>query len=143
MDERNRSVALRVIAIMYFLTILSLQGIIIYRQFVLGQDIHDFEDIAVVLTVNSLFLIAALLYFGAIPLQKIRIRSILLVYALILILGSIFVYLKYNVFLEDALSLSALFNKFIIVAAVSGLLVLFWVLLSIMGKRKMEKELED
>jgi len=55
----------------------------------------------------------------------------------------IFVYLKYNVFLEDGLSLSALFNKFIIVAAVSGLLVLFWVLLSVMGQRRMDKELED
>lgn len=143
MDERNRNIAFRVIAIMYFLTILSLQGIAIYRQFVLGQDISDFEDVAIVLTVNSLFLIAALLYFGAIPLQKIKIRTILAGYGLILVLGSIFIYLKYNVFLKDGLSLSALFDKFIIVAAVSGLLVLFWVLLSVMGKRRLEKELED
>ena len=143
MDERDRNIAFRVIAIMYFLTILSLQGIAIYRQFVLGQDISDFEDVAIVLTVNSLFLIAALLYFGAIPLQKIKIRTILAGYGLILVLGSIFIYLKYNVFLKDGLSLSALFDKFIIVAAVSGLLVLFWVLLSVMGKRRLEKELED
>lgn len=143
MDERNRNIAFRVIAIMYFLTILSLQGIAIYRQFVLGQDISDFEDVAIVLTVNSLFLIAALLYFGAIPLQKIKIRTVLAGYGLILVLGSIFIYLKYNVFLKDGLSLSALFDKFIIVAAVSGLLVLFWVLLSVMGKRRLEKELED
>lgn len=143
MDERNRSIALRVIAIMYFLTILSLQGITIYRQFALGQDIRDFEDVAIILTVNALFLIAALLYFGAIPLQKIKTGTILLGYALILILGSIFIYLKYNVFLKDGLSLSALLDKFLIVAAVSGLLVLFWVLFSFMGKRRQKQELEE
>ena len=46
MDERNREVALKVMAIMYIITILALQGVIIYRQFALGQDIRDFEDLA-------------------------------------------------------------------------------------------------
>ena len=62
MDERNRQVAGRIIAIMYFLTIISMQFILIYRQFVLGQEIQEFEDIAIITTVNSLFLISALLY---------------------------------------------------------------------------------
>ena len=39
MDERNRQVAGRIIAIMYFLTIISMQFIVIYRQFVLGQEL--------------------------------------------------------------------------------------------------------
>ena len=72
MDERNKLVAYRVIAIMYLLTILSIQGIVMYRQFALDQDIHDFEDIAVILTVNVVFLISALLYFGAVPVQKLK-----------------------------------------------------------------------
>ena len=72
MDERNKQIAYKVIAIMYFLTIIAIQGIVIYRQFVLGQEIYDFEDIAIIMTINSLFLITALLYFGAIPVQKIK-----------------------------------------------------------------------
>ena len=54
-DERNKQVAYKVIAIMYFLTIIAMQAIVIYRQFALGQDIHDFEDIAILMTVNSLY----------------------------------------------------------------------------------------
>jgi len=45
MDERNKAIAGMVIATMYFLTIIALQGVIIYRQFALGQSIYDFEDL--------------------------------------------------------------------------------------------------
>ena len=98
LDERSKLTALKVIAVMYFLTIIAMQGITMYRQFALGQKIHDFEDFAIVLTANSLFLISALLYFGAIPVQKLKIKTILLFYALIVVLGSIFTYAKYNIF---------------------------------------------
>lgn len=66
MDERNKKIAYKVIAVMYFLTIISMQGIVLYRQFALGQEMSDFEDIAIIMTINSLFLISALLYYGAI-----------------------------------------------------------------------------
>jgi len=143
MDERNKNVALRVIAVMYFLTILALQGITIYRQLILQQDIHDFEDIAIVMLINTLFLLSALLYFGAIPLQKIKIKSILLFYGSIVILGSLFVFLKYNIFGEQPLTFAELLEKMGITAAVSGLIVLFFLVFSILGKRKLEKELAD
>ena len=48
MDERSKQVAYKIIAIMYFLTIIAMQGVVLYRQFVLAQSIHDFEDIAIV-----------------------------------------------------------------------------------------------
>ena len=73
MDERNKLIAYKVISIMYFLTIIALVGIVFYRQFALGQDIGDFEDVAVIMTINSLFLISALLYFGAIPIRKLKV----------------------------------------------------------------------
>lgn len=37
MDERNRQIAYKLMAVMYLLTIISIQGVVIYRQFVLGQ----------------------------------------------------------------------------------------------------------
>ena len=44
MDERNKLIAYKVIAVMYFLTIIAIQGIVIYRQLALGQSINDFEE---------------------------------------------------------------------------------------------------
>ena len=143
MDERNKQIAHNVIAIMYFLTILAITGIVIYRQFALGQSIHEFEDIAIILTVNSIFLISALLFFGAIPVQKLKLKSILLVYAAIIVLGSLFTYAKYSIFQNSGLTFSELVNKLIIIFTISGLLVLFFVLFSILGKRKLEKEIEE
>lgn len=143
LDERNVLMGLKVIAVMYVLTIMSLQGIAIYRQIALGQTIDDFEDIAMVLVINSLFLVSALLYFGAIPLRSLKIKTILLIYALIVVLGSVFTYLKYNVFSGPGLSTDQLLNKGLIIAAISGIIVLFWVILSLLGRRKMDRELED
>ena len=143
MDERNKLVAYKVIAIMYFLTILAIQGIVMYRQFALDQSIRDFEDIAIILSVNSLFLISALLYFGAIPIRRIKIKTILAGYAAIIVLGSIFAYARYNIFQSHGLSFMELFEKLIIIFAVSGLIVLFFVIFSILGKRKLDRELGE
>ncbi len=143
MDERSKQVAYKIIAIMYFLTILSMQGIVLYRQFVLGQEIGDFEDIAVIMTVNSLFLISALLYFGAIPIRKLKVKSLILIYLLFVVMGSVFTYLKYNVFQSPGLSFKQLFDKLIIVFAVIGIMMLFFILFSYLGKRRLDKEIEE
>ena len=142
MDERNKQVAYKVISVMYFLTILAIQSIVIYRQFALGQEIRDFEDIAIIMTVNSLFLISALLYYGAIPIRKLKIKSILLIYLAFVALGSLFTFLKYNVFQKSGLSFMELIDKLLIISAVTGLILLFFIIFSILGKRKLEKELE-
>lgn len=143
LDERNKQVALKVIAVMYFLTIIVMQFIVIYRQFALGQSMSDFEDLSILMTINSLFLVSALLYFGVFPFQKIKIKYILGAYAGIIVLGSAFTYAKYNIFGSTALSVPQLFDKLVIIFSVSGLIVLFFVIFSLLGKRKMEKELED
>ena len=129
-------------AVMYLLTILAMQGIVMYRQFALHQSIHDFEDLAVLTTVNSLFLVSALLYYGAITIRKLQIKTILLIYVAFVVLGFLFTYLKYNVFQSPGLSLDQLLNKSMIVAAICGLIMGFWVLLSILGKRRVDKEIE-
>ena len=142
MDERNRQIALKIIAVMYFLTIIAMQGIVIYRQFVIGQNISDFEDIAIIMTINSIFLISALLYFGALPFRKLKIKSILLIYLAFVILGSVFTYAKYKIFLSSGLTFEQLFNKLKIIAAIIGLLMGFWILLSYLGKKRTDRELE-
>ena len=142
MDERNKMIAYKVISIMYFLTIIALVGIVFYRQFALGQDIGDFEDVAIIMTINSLFLISALLYFGAIPIRKLKVKSILSIYALFIVLGSLFTYAKYNIFQSPGLSIEQLFDKLIIIFIITGLLMGFFIMFSFLGKRRIDKELE-
>jgi len=143
MDERNRWIAYKVISVMYFLTILAIQGVVMYRQFGLGQSIYEFEDIAVILTVNSLFLISALLYFGAIPIQKLKIKSIMFIYAAIVVLGSLFTFAKYNIFQSPGLTFTQLFDKLIIIFSISGLIMIFFVIFSVLGKRKIDNQIES
>ena len=142
MDERNKQIAYQVVSIMYFITIIAITGIILYRQFALGQEIKDFEDIAIIMTFNSLFLISALLYFGAIQIRELKIKTILLIYIAFVVLGSIFTYAKYNIFQSPGLSFEQLFDKLIIIVTIIGIMMGFWILLSIMGKKRIEKELE-
>ena len=142
MDDRSKQVAYRIISIMYFLTIFAMQASVLYRQFALGQELREFEDLAILMTVNSLFLISALLYFGAIPIRRLKIKSILLIYLLLVTMGSLFTYAKYNLFGSAKLSFSQLFDKLIAVYAITGIIMLFFIVFSILGKRKMEKELE-
>ncbi len=142
MDERNKQIAFKVIAVMYFFTIIAMQGIIIYRQFALGQNISDFEDIAIIMTINSIFLISALLYFGALPIRKLKVKSIVLIYFAFVVLGTAFTYAKYNIFQSQGLSFEQLFDKLKIITAIIGLLMGFWILLSFLGKKRIDKELE-
>jgi len=142
MDERNKQIASNVIVVMYLLTILALYGIIFYRQFGLGQEISEFEDFAIVGTINSIFLISALLYFGAIQIRRLKIKTILLIYAVFVILGSLFTYVKYNIFQSPGLTVGQLLDKLFIIASITGLMMVFWIVLSVLGKKKIDKKLE-
>ena len=142
MDERNKKIAYKVIAVMYFLTIISMQGIVLYRQFALRQKMSDFEDIAILMTINSLFLISALIYFGALPIRKLKLKNIILYYLILVVMGSAFTYLKYNVFQSPGLSFEQLFDKLIIIISIIGLIMGFWILLTYLGKKRIERELE-
>ncbi len=102
----------------------------------------NFEDIATIMTINSLFLISALLYFGAIQIRRLKIKSILLIYVVFAVLGSLFTYAKYNIFQNPGLSFEKLFNKLIIVITIIGLIMGFWIILSVLGKKRIDKELE-
>ena len=94
------------------------------------------------MTINSIFLISALLYFGALSIRKLQIKSILLIYLTFVILGSIFTYAKYNIFQSTRLSFEQLFDKLKIITAIIGILMGFWILLSYLGKKRIDKELE-
>lgn len=143
MDERNKLTAYKVVSVMYLFTFIALQGIMFYRQFALGQPISNFEDIAIIVTINSLFLISALLYFGAIPIQKLELKTILIGYAVFVVFGSVFTYAKYNIFQSPGLSPAQLLDKLFIIFAITGVITFFFILFSFLSKRKIDKELEE
>lgn len=143
MDERNKLTAYKVISVMYVFTLIALQGSMLYRQFILGQPISKFEDIAIVVTINSLFLISALLFYGAIPIRKLKLKTILFGYSVFVVAGSLFTYAKYNIFQSPGLSPAQLLDKLFIIFAITGLITFFFVLFSFLGKRKIDKEIEE
>jgi hypothetical protein len=59
------------------------------------------------------------------------------------VLGTVFTYVKYNVFQHPALPLEAFLGKVLIIITVSGLIVLFFVIFTLLGKRKMDREIEE
>ena len=142
LDERNKQIAYKVISIMYFLTYFAITGILLYRQFVLKQELSEYEDIAIILTINSLFLISALLYFGAIPIRRLKVKSILLIYVVLVVAGSLFTYINYNIIQTPGLTYKQLLDKLLIIVTITGLILGFWILLSILGKKRLNKEIE-
>ncbi|MEA3462931.1 MAG: hypothetical protein U9R49_13675 [Bacteroidota bacterium] len=78
--------------------------------------------------------------FQSIEIKKIK--TILLLYGLIVVLGSVFTFVKYNVVRSPGLTFMELFDKLVIVYAVTGIIMVFFILFSFLGKLKMEKDLE-
>lgn len=73
---------------------------------------------------------------------ELKVKSIIFIYLGFVFLGSIFTYFKYNVFQSAGLTYEQLFDKLIIIFTIIGLLMGFWILLSYMGKRRIDKELQ-
>lgn len=141
-DERNKNILGRIFTIMYLLTLISLMVIIFYRQFILQQETSEYNDIAVLFTFNTIILIAAVLYFGGVPVPHIKPVSIVKLYALFVIFGFAFTFLKYKLLVENPLSVGAIFAKVQIVMVICGLFIVVWLLFAWLGKRRLEKELE-
>jgi hypothetical protein len=64
-------------------------------------------------------------------------------FLLMLVVGSLFTFVKYNVILDQGLTVQQLLDKLIIIFTIIGLLILFFILFFYLGKRRLDKELED
>ena len=117
-------------------------GTIFYRQFVLHQSIEQFEDIAVILTVNVLALIGTVLYRGGILFASFRIKYILAAYLAYVVVGFAFTFVKYKFLVEEPLSLNEIFSKLGIIVVICGLIIALFTFFAYLGKRKIDKQLE-
>jgi len=144
LDEREMITFRKISATLYAITLYALFGIIVYRQFVLKQPSQEWDDIAILATLNVIILLGASLYLnGTINPAKVKLSRLLIGYAIFVLLGLAFTVFKYSVLLDEVISMVEIWDYFFIVLKVSGILALGWGSLAFLGNRKMEKKLEE
>jgi predicted permease len=143
LDERERNVFRNLITVFYFITLAVLIGMQLYRQFVLGQPLEQWNDIALLITFNAIFLLGGWLYLsGTINLKKTKTRYIVIGYAAFVLFGLLFTIFKYAVLLDQDVGLAQVWDYMLIILPITAVLVIGWGLLGYLGHRRMEKQLE-
>jgi heme/copper-type cytochrome/quinol oxidase subunit 3 len=143
LDERERIVFRDLITVLYFITLAVLIAMQLYRQFVLNQPSGQWNDMALLITFNILFLLGGGLYLsGTVNLKKIKVRYIVIGYAAFVLLGLLFTIFKYAVFLKQDVRLEQVWDYFLIILPITAVLVIAWGLLGYLGYRRMEKRIE-
>ena len=141
-DERETNTFRSVCALMYLLTIFSLIIIQLYRQFVLNQPQDAWNDIAMLLTVNILVLLGLTLYLtGVINPRRIKLRYLLVGYAIFVLVGFLFTIFKYTVLLGQDINIAQVWSYLSTVVIISGIIVLALGLLAYLGNRRIEKQI--
>ena len=143
LDERERIVFRDLIAVLYFITLAVLIAMQLYRQFVLNQPLGQWNDMALLITFNILFLLGGGLYLsGTVNLKKIKVRYIVIGYAAFVLFGLLFTIFKYAVLLKQDVGLQQVWDYFLIILPITAVLVIAWGLLGYLGHRRMGKRIE-
>ena len=142
LDERTSTIIQRICTVMYLVTILMLSGAMIYREFVIGQPIRQFEDMAVILTVNVLVAIGSGLYLTGVSVPKLKPLVLILGYVAFVSLGFAFTMFKDAVLLHREVDLAFALTKLRIIATICGVMVAAYTLIAWLGYRRMEREIE-
>lgn len=141
LDERTVGTIQRICTTMYFVTIAMLIGAISYREFVIGQAVRQFEDMAVIVTFNVLVFIGAGLYLTGISLPKLRPLVLVALYVAFVAVGFAFTMFKDAILLHKQVDLAFAVTKLRIVAIICGLMVVLYTLIAWLGHRRMEREI--
>lgn len=143
LDERDLIIFRKVCTTLYLITIYTLIGIISYRQFVLHQPSEEWNDIAMLMTINVLATLGAYLYIsGVVDIKKFKLHHVLIGFAGFVVFGLTFTIIKYAVILGQDLSWGDVWGYLWIVIRISGVLALGLGLLAYLGSRRIEKQLE-
>ncbi|MBZ5497519.1 MAG: hypothetical protein LAP85_14045 [Acidobacteriia bacterium] len=137
-DERSASIFRRVCTRMYLATIVVLWLDVLYRQLWLHQPVTDFMDLALIVIANVVLPIGAILYFGGVTIPRFRASLVAFFYVVCVVAGTAFRMLK-----DPSAPRGATLGKLLIVASVSAILILLYLLAAYAGTRKLDKEIED
>ena len=142
LDERGNRIVRQISTILYILTIFSLIGFQLYRQFVLDQPSEEWNDIALLITFNVIVWLGSLLYLsGVVNPKVIRMRDLIIGFTVFVIIGLAFTIFKYAVLLGQTLSKSQIVDIFVTVIAISAVLTAFLGLLAYLGSKRMENRI--
>ena len=143
MDEREKNVYRSLITWLYFITLIVLIAMQLYRQFALDQPMEQWNDIALLITFNVLFLLGGGLYLsGALNLRKIKARYIVIGYTAFVLIGLLFTTFKYAILQGQDVGLEQIWDYFLIVVPITAVLLIFWGLLGYLGHHRVEKQIE-
>ena len=142
LDERGKRIARQVSTILYIITLYSLMGFQLYRQFVLNQPSEEWNDIALLISFNVIVWIGSLLYLsGVVGPRVVRVRDLIIGFFGFVMIGLAFTIFKYSVLLDQTLSMRQILDYFFTVLKISALLVGFLGLLAYFGNRRLEKRI--
>jgi hypothetical protein len=142
-DEREKDTFRKICTTLYIITLFALMGMQLYRQFILRQSSQEWDDIALLLTVNVIVLLGSLLYLsGSINPVKIKPGYLIAGYAGFVVVGFLFTMFKYTVILNQELGAAQVFDYLRIVVVISGFLVLILGVFALLGSRNLEKKIE-
>jgi FlaA1/EpsC-like NDP-sugar epimerase len=141
-DEREANTFRSLCTIMYLITIFSLIVIQLYRQFVLHQPQEDWNDIAMLLSVNIIVLLGLTFYLtGTLNPRKIKIRYLLGGYTLFVLIGFLFTIFKYTVLLGQDLNMAQVWDSLSTVVIISGILAITLGMLAYLGNRRIDQQI--
>lgn len=141
-DERNVNTTCRICAIMYGITWMMLAGVLLYRQFVLGQPVSAFQDIAIIFTFNVIVAFSAVLYFGGITFPRIKPLYLVGIYVGFVLIGVLFTLFKYAVLLDRPVGMEGMRYILLTVSPICGAFVAVYALFAYLGTRKIDREIE-
>jgi hypothetical protein len=137
-DERTTATTRKICTWLYLLTIFVLWLDVCWRQFIVGQPLSQFADLAALMAANVILFIGALLYYGGVSIPKIRASAVLIVYLICIAVGMAFTFWKYHLS-----SLSEILWRLLLVAAISVVVVLIYVLAAYRGSKKVDRKIEE
>lgn len=137
LDERQLMVIRNIVATLYFFTLIFLAAAVFYREHVLGQSSREFDDIAMLMTINVFVLIAAVLYFGVVTFNKFKPLVILGIYLAWVILGTV-----YTIYIRHLTDWSVILHKIGIITAICGSFTVIYVLIAYFSKRRIDKRID-
>jgi hypothetical protein len=120
---------------------MAITFVLLYRQFVLHQNVEQFTDIANILVFNVVVVIAAILYLGGITFPRIKPLTVLVIYVAFVCFGFLFTLFKYSILLDRPLTLFQTFEKLAIILVICALFMFIYVLFAYLGQKKIESDI--
>lgn len=137
-DERFKDIFKTLCTRFYIVTMVFVWGDIMYRSMILKQPPGAYEDLNIIMTLNVLLFLPSVFYYSGLSFRKVKAGTLVLIYLLMVVLGTIVTIFKYGVY-----DPKFILGKVVIIAAICAILVSVYVFFAWFGYRRIEKQIES